>query len=122
VNKFLFFTRPTENPEQVKANGGIPWCCSKATRSGNRILLYVTGRKEICYKWRAVSDSIPDPTKKYRYVCNVEFVCDFVPPITLTELKETVPEWKPLYNLRGFRAIRIPNHIAEKISVLRPTL
>jgi 5-methylcytosine-specific restriction protein A len=123
VKTFLFVTKPTENPEQVKANGGIPWCCCEAIRSSNRILVYVTGGKGICYEWRAVSNSIRDPDGQYAFVCNVEFVSEFIPPITRQELCDAISrdEWVPPHlNFRGNHAVSIPDNVLTKIRALRP--
>lgn len=119
MKTFLFFAKPQEAPEQVNTNCGIPWCCGKSTLPSDCIWVFVTGGKGISYEWRAISEPKQDQNGRFSYVCDVEFVCDFVPPITLTELKETVPEWKPLYNLRGFKAIKIPDRVVEKIRALR---
>jgi 5-methylcytosine-specific restriction protein A len=122
MKTFLFLTKPKEEPEKAKTNRGIPWCCGKSTQAADRIWVYLTGGQGISYEWRAISHSRQDPTGRHRYVCDVEFVCDFIPPITIVELKNAIPktEWKPLYQLRGFKAIKIPDRIAEKIIALRP--
>jgi len=123
VNTFLFVTKPTENPEQVKANGGIPWRCCEATRCGDGILLYVTGGNGVSYEWRAVSDSIRVQNKRRRYDCNVEFVSEFNPPITRQELCDAISrdEWKPPHlKFKGNHAVIIPSNVLPKIRALLP--
>jgi 5-methylcytosine-specific restriction protein A len=121
MQTFSFTTKPTEYPEQVRRKN-VLWCCSRRIRSGDCIWVYVTG-KGLCYEWRAISDSHPDPTRRYSYVCEVEFVCDFEPPITRQQICAVVTkkEWnKPHINMKGRAASIIEDCAAKKIRALLP--
>lgn len=117
---YLFITKPEFSPEEVEGNKEpYGWSCSRTTRSGDRALVYVTG-SGIAFEWDVVSDAKPHP--EWRYMCDVEHVQTFDPPITIQEIRDTVSdiEWSPPHqNFRGFRSIIIPEEIAKRIRNLR---
>lgn len=123
MSTLLFVTEPEQKPEQLERGTSLPWSCSHSTRAGDGIWVWVTGGKGLCFQWRAVSDSQPDPKGKYRWVCNVEWVSNFIPPISLIELRNAVAQtdWNPPHvNMRVRAATTIPDCVVKKISALRP--
>ena len=118
---YMFITKGESEPERVKDESGFEWSCSKSTRAGDFALVYVGG-SGVSYQWRVASDA--EASEKWGYTCNVEFVSEFSPPITLQELRTAIPkeEWNPPHqNFRGFRSITIPNAIVRHIKALRPS-
>jgi hypothetical protein len=117
---YLFVTKPEYSPDEVEdSKEPYRWSCSRKTRSGDRALVYVTG-SGIAFEWDVVSDAEPNST--WRYMCDVEHVETFHPPITIQEIRGTVAEteWSPPHqNFRGFRSIIIPEEIAKRIRNLR---
>ena len=112
---FLFVTKPVNHPERVAAGQSMWWSCSKATRAGDRILVYVTG-SGIQYEWRAESDA--EPHARWKYGCDVEYVRAFNPPITLAEMRRSIrsQEWTPPHqNLRGAKSLAVPPLVAQRI-------
>lgn len=120
MTSYLFVTNPAEyQPEEVK-RWDISWSCAKTTEIGDKILVYLTGNIGVKYEWRAVSASTENPV--WGFVCDVTFVSEFDPPITIQEICGAVSrdEWAPPHlNFRGNKAIRIPDIALEKILALR---
>lgn len=119
MTTYLFVTKPEYDAEAVALGEEAWWSCSKTTQIGDHALVYITGTG-IQYEWRAVSDADPDDV--WRYVCDVEYVRSFDPPISLAEIRDAVArdEWAPPYqNFRGLKSIIIPEDIAETLRGLR---
>ncbi len=60
---------------------------------------------------------------KWGYICYVEYVDTFTPPISLSKIRKVITreEWAPPYlNFRGYKSIRIPDQIVSQIISLRP--
>ena len=106
MSTYLFVTKPEYTPERVEGGIDVPWwSCSSKAAHGDRALVYVTGRG-IHYEWNIVSDAVPNDT--WKFICDVEHVRTFEPPITIGEIRDAVPRdtWAPPYqNFRGFRSI-----------------
>jgi hypothetical protein len=117
---YLFVTKPEYAPECVDSGFDGPWwSCSSTTMNGDRALVYVTGRG-IEYEWEVLSDA--EPHEQWRYICYVEQVRTFEPPITIMQIREAVSEhdWAPPYqNFRGHKSILIPGKVADRIRRLR---
>ena len=119
MSTYLFITKPKYEPETVRDGNDAEWSCSSTTRDGDRVLVYVTG-VGIRYEWRVTSDAAPD--KKWKYVCGVEYVSTFEPPISVAEMRACVPkiDWAPPHtSFRGFRSLLVPGNVEEKIRALR---
>ena len=120
MTAYLFVTHPEISyPEEVKYEDAT-WSCSKTTEYGDQILVYLTGNVGICYEWRATSGAVSHPELKF--ACDVKFVPEFEPPITIQELRAAVSreEWAPPHdNFRSNRSIMIPDEVLEKILALR---
>ncbi len=119
MSTYMFITKEEYEPERVASNDDVSWSCSKTTRLGNTALVYVA-RIGVCFEWRVLSDA--EKNDKWGYVCDVEFVKSFDPPITIQELCSAVApgEWKPPHlNFRGFKSIVIPGDILKSILILR---
>jgi hypothetical protein len=118
---YLFVTNPIEyDPESIKRGDGSWWSCSKTTKAGDQLLVYLTGGIGIKYEWLASSDSERHP--EWRFRCDVEHTRDFDPPIAIQELCAAFSrkEWKEPHNqFRGRKSIRIPSEIAVRIGKLR---
>jgi hypothetical protein len=117
---FLFLTKPEFEPEGLMEESGS-WSCSKDTRAGDRVFVYLAG-EGIKYEWRAVSDSVNDPN--WVYCCDVEFVREIDPPITIGDLREAIPAeaWRaPHSSFRGYKSIRIPDEAVPRILALIET-
>ena len=117
---YLFVTKPEKTPERVESGLDVPrWSCSRTTQIGDEALVYVTG-VGVLYEWRILSDA--EPHEKWKYICDVQHVRTFDPPITLKEICEAVPktDWSPPYlHFRGYRSIEIPDEIADRMRGLR---
>lgn len=123
MNTYLLVTNPNEFDfvhDVEERSDEIYWNCNKSTQNRDRLLVYLTGNIGITYEWNAASDAAKDET--WKYVCDIEYVKKFDPPITLKEIRNVITkdEWKPPYlNLRGYKSIQIPYDVAEKIVNLR---
>ena len=118
---FLFVTTPNYDPDIVRREGGGWWSCSKTTRAGDRIFVYMAGGHGLGYEWRANSDARPH--KKWKYECDVEWVRNISPPLTLTDLVDAIPraKWAPPHlHFRGYRSIRVPFAVEAILDSLRP--
>ena len=122
MSTYLFITKEEYEPELVASNDDVSWSCSKTTRLGDTALVYVAGIG-VCFEWRVLSDA--EKNDEWPYVCDVEFVKSFDPPITIQELRSAVTreEWKPPHlNFRGWRSITIPADVLKTIRTLRQNL
>jgi hypothetical protein len=121
VSTYLFVTKPEYTPERVERGFEVPWwSCSSTTQFGDRALVYVTG-VGIQYEWRVTSDA--QPHEEWKYICDVEHLRTFDPPIPLHDILTTVTrdEWAPPHmNFRGYRSIKVPDEVADRIRQLRP--
>jgi hypothetical protein len=121
MSTFFFVTKPEYTPERVERGIDVPWwSCSSTTQVGNRALVYVTGIG-VQYEWRVTSSA--EPHEKWKYVCDVEHVRTFEPPIGLQEILKHVTreEWAPPHmNFRGYRSIQVTDEVADRIRQLRP--
>jgi len=111
---FLFFTRSEFEPESLIEESGS-WSCSKDTRAGDQVFVYIAG-EGIRYEWIAISDSVKDP--HWTYCCDVEFVREIDPPITIRELRDMIPAdvWlAPHSSFRGYKSIRIPDEAVPMV-------
>jgi predicted HNH restriction endonuclease len=116
---YLFVTKREKTPERVES-GQMWWSCSKTTQRDDRALVYVAGLG-IQYEWRALSRA--KPHKKWKYMCEVQHVQTFDPPIKINEIRNGVSKdiWAPPYqNFRGLRSINVPHNVAATIRALRP--
>lgn len=120
MNTYLFITKPDEHqPEDVRHGTESWWSCSKTTRKRDRALVFVTG-VGVAYEWRVTSDAARN--NEWKYICDVEHVRTFERPIHIREIREVIPmaDWKPPYtNFRGFKSLRVPDAIAERIRSIR---
>jgi 5-methylcytosine-specific restriction endonuclease McrA len=119
---YLFLTKPEYKPGKVNAEHDFSWSCSKSARAGDHALVYVTGGLGITYEWKVLTDAEPDKT--WGYVCDVEYVGDINPPISIRELRDAIPrkDWSsPHLNFRGNRSIEIPLVGLKAIRSLRAT-
>lgn len=120
MTTYLFVTKQEFTPEHVEdGDASHWWSCSSTTRSEDRALVYVTGTG-IQYEWRATSNA--EPHKEWKYICHVEHVQTFEPPISIGEIREatTKDEWAPPFqNFRGLRSITVPENTAVRILALR---
>ncbi len=119
MQAYMFITKEAHNSQRVQSGYVGSWSCSKTTRPGDSAFVYVAGTGVRC-EWCATSDARKD--KKWAWVCDVEFVRSFEPPITIKELRAAVPQtdWSPPHqNFRGFRSISIPRSVAVRIRGLR---
>ena len=116
-NKYEFVHDVEERSDE------ICWNCNKSTKSGDRLLVYLTANIGIMYEWvEWVATSDAEKDKEWKYACDIKYVRKYDPPITLKDIRDIVTEdeWKPPYlNLRGYKSIRIPDYIAERIIDLR---
>jgi hypothetical protein len=119
MGTYLFCTDAARYaPEDVHGTAAT-WSCSSTTRAGDRILVYVLGLG-IGYEWQAVSDAEPDV--EWKYVCQVTRVQVCKPTISLADIRQAVSrdEWAPPHlGFRGYRSIRIPEGVAERLISLR---
>ena len=107
------------HPEEVKYESAA-WSCSRTTDYGDVTWVYLSGNVGISYEWRATSPAGRHP--KWNFICDVEFVSEFEPPITIQELRDSITRdgWASQHeNLRGFRSIKIPEKVLAKILALR---
>ena len=112
MSTYMFITK--EEPELVASNEDVGWSCSKTTRLGDNALVYVAGIG-VRFEWLVLSDA--EKNDEWGYVCDVEFVKSFDPPITIQELRSAVTpeEWKPPHlNFRGFKSIVIPGDVLKR--------
>ena len=115
----MFITKADHQPQKVRHGDAVGWSCGKNTCSGDSVLVYVASTG-VCYEWRATSDAKKD--RRWDYVCNVEYVRSFEPPITIQELRVAAPKsvWSPPHqNFRGHSSIAIPSRIFRRIKALR---
>jgi len=118
MTTYLFITHPDQTPEDVSHRKQISWSCSKDTRVGDRILVYVTGIGVIC-EWRATSDAVPD--SQWKYACDVEHLCTFKSPVSLPEIISKIPmkEWAPPHlHFRSYKSLKVPSNVARKLYAL----
>lgn len=121
MDTYLFVTKSEFDPQRVEEGESMWWSCSKSTKVGDRLNVYVT-EIGIEYEWRATSEA--EPNVEWDYTCGVEHVRTFDPPITLDDIRETFSrdEWAPPHlNFRGYRSIRIPDEVAQKLDALWPS-
>ena len=120
MNTFLFVAKPKFRPERVAAGENLLWSCSSETRAGDRAYVYVTG-KGIHYEWRALSDAQRVEGKPWPFECMVQYVAEFIPLITLQELRKAIPQkaWNAPHVNMKVRACRIPAEVVDKICALR---
>ena len=119
VNTYLFITKPEFKPEKIRKGKDGWWSCSKATKVGDHVLIYVAG-KGISHEWRAVSNA--ERNEQWGYVCNVKYVGTFDPPITLQEIRTEFPKeaWSPPHqSFRGYKSIYISSRVLAKIRAMR---
>lgn len=118
MSAYMFITKE-EEAERVESEDDVFWSCSKTTRVGDTVLVYVTGIG-VCFEWRALSNA--EKNDKWRYACKVEFVRSFDPPITIQELCGA-DTWRPPHlHFRGYRSIVIPSDVLKKILTLRQSI
>lgn len=119
MTTYLFITKPDHAPEQVDGSKEFRWSCSKSSRSGDTALVYVTAQG-ISHEWLIASDAEED--QQWGAACDVEFVANIDPPITIQELRTAIPAavWKPPHlNFRGYKHIAIPDEVVPLIRGLR---
>ena len=100
----------------VEHDDSFEWSCSKTAVPGDLAQVYVIG-SGIAYEWEIDSAPNPDPDEQ-GYYCNVKFVKRFDRPIALREILASVSraEWgAPYTNFRGFRSIRVPDAVADRL-------
>ena len=117
---YLFVTKSNYTPERVESGIDLWWTCSSTSEDGDFALVYVAGAG-IMYEWRLISDA--EPNDEWKYICDVQYLRTFEPPIALAEICDVVSrnEWAPPYlHLRGYRSIRVPDYVAHRIRLLRP--
>ena len=117
---YLFVTDPhIYTPEEIKHHDGW-WSCPKATEYGDEILVYLTDGTGIRYLWQAVS--VPRRHAHWGTVCDLRFLKEFVPPISLQEMRGIVTEeeWiAPYVDFWWSKAVRVPEAVASKILAQR---
>lgn len=119
-NTYLFVTKPKYAPEEVTPESPGRWSCSSTTRRGDTAFVYVAEGTGIAHEWRVTSDAERDD--EWVYMCDVEYVADFDPPITIQELREKIPQkvWAPPHTgMRGFRSIELDEEVVRRIRALR---
>lgn len=119
MNTYLFITQPEYEPESSESGKALTWSCSKTTKKDDRLLVYVAG-VGVQYEWRAVTSA--KPADDWPFMCRTKYIRTLRPPIAIQELRSAFPreEWAPPHlNFRGFRSIRVPDEIADKICTLR---
>jgi len=83
-------------------------------------------RKGITYEWRVISDAKDSPDDwPWPYCCKVTYLRTFEPAISLSELCKEIPQkdWNaPHVNMKVKTGTIIPEHVAEKIRALRPSV
>jgi hypothetical protein len=122
MSTYLFVTDPEKHDVvSVETAKGYWWSCSKTALPGDAALVYLTGGIGIEYEWQIASQA--EANAEWGFVCDVKHVRKFKPPISLKEICSAIPrtEWKPPHqNFRGFRSIRVPDSVAERLRQLRP--
>ena len=116
---YLFVTDEERRPEDVQSGEETWWSCSKTTRLGNFAFVYVKGAG-ITYAWRMTSDARHD--SEWGYVCDVVYVRNFEPVITLKEIQAKIDKemWAPPHqNFRGFKSIIVPSDAVLQLLELR---
>lgn len=122
MTAYLFITARDNRPESIRPGSRSKenyWSCSKTCEPGDAVFVYITG-VGIALEWEVASKPWADPD--WAYSCGVKFIGRIEPPISIQELRRTftADEWKPPHlNFRGFRSIKIPDHVADRIRSLR---
>jgi hypothetical protein len=116
---YLFITRERESAHEVRASGKGWWSCSKATRKGDRVLVYLVGDDGgIAHEWRATSDAEPD--QEWKYICYVRRVRSFSCIIILSEIRYAVPKREcPILHHPQGSSVKIPEGAADRVIALR---
>lgn len=112
---FLFVTKIDRSPERVRRKGNYEWSCGKPVRRGSPIFVYVA-KKGICHEWITTTAAKPDP--KWKYSCGVRLMSDINPPISIRQLRDSIPRktWPgPHLNFRGYACVAIPAAAAKII-------
>lgn len=121
MQTYLFITKPDYDVAAIRSGQDGWWSCSKTTRAGDRIFVYVTGGGGILREWRAVSDAKRD--KKWTYTCDVAWVRRINPAIQLHQLLELIPRnlWAPPHlHFKGYSSIRIPEEVEAILDIASP--
>lgn len=113
---YLFITKPDYDVAAIKKSSPGWWSCSKSTRTGDRLFVYVTEGGGIVREWKATTDAYP--SKKWGYRCDVAFVRVVAPAIHIGDLTAAVPRevWAaPHLHFRGYTSIQVPPDVVAFI-------
>ena len=117
--QFLFVAKPETNPDEVRVGIRTDWSCSAKAKAGDKAFLYITGGTGITEEWFIDSRHKEKVGRYYR--CDVHFLREIDPSVTIRELKALAPKWAPAQqNLRGHHALEIPREVCERIYSVRP--
>ena len=119
MTAYLFVAKPETEHSHVRAGTRSDWSCSAKAKPGDTAFIYITGGTGITAEW-AIESSARKEGQYYR--CDVRFIREIIPPVTIRELKVLAPDWAPVHqNLRGHHATRIPSEDYDRICLIRPT-
>ncbi len=119
MTAFLFVAKPETEYSKVRAGTRSDWSCSAKAKLGDKAFIYITGGTGITAEW--IIESTPRKEGQY-YRCDVRFLREISPPVTIGELKALAPKWAPVkQNLRGHHAVLIPSEVYDRICSVRPT-
>lgn len=118
MDTYLFVTTPKYLDHIGKQPKRVLWSCSKTTKKGDRILVYVTMRG-IVAQWFATSDAAPD--KGWKFMCWMNHKRSFQ-RVPLSKIKNIVTksQWGAAHQyFRGYQSIRVPEKV---FAILAPYL
>jgi hypothetical protein len=118
---YLLVTTPEYDVDAAKEKGGASWTCSKSTRAGDRLFVYVAQGIGLALEWRATSDARKE--RRWGYECDVAWVRDIKPALSCSDLIRDIPrqQWAPPHlHFRGYSSIQVPSAVEDYLDTIRP--
>ncbi len=116
MDTYLFVTTPKYWDRLGKQAKRVSWSCSKATKKGDRILMYVATRG-IVAQWFATSDA--KEHKRWNFMCDMKHNRTFRKALELSQIKKifTKSQWGAAHqNFRGYQSIRVFEKVFARLA------
>ena len=116
MDTYLFVTKPEYKSHLVKQGTRHRWSCSKTTKKGDRILVYVA-TQGIVEQWFATSDAAPH--KEWKFMCGVRHKRTFRRALKLAQIVQifTKSQWGAAHQyFRGYRSISLSENVTARLA------